>query len=81
MHPGMYPRVPRVFSGSNYWDGVSHDTPTFNAAETQSRCARVSSRGVAVSDIDVEDVIDAVAPSEANAARTRAVAVSLAFRE
>jgi hypothetical protein len=34
-----------------------------------------------MSDIDVEDVVDAVAPSEANAARTRAVAVSLAFRE
>jgi hypothetical protein len=34
-----------------------------------------------MSDIDVEDVIDAVASSEANAARTRAVAVSLAFRD
>jgi hypothetical protein len=32
-------------------------------------------------DIDVEDVVDAVAPSEENAARTRAVALSLAFRE
>jgi hypothetical protein len=32
-------------------------------------------------DIDEEDVVDAFAPSEENAARTRAVGVSLAFRE
>jgi hypothetical protein len=32
-----------------------------------------------MSEIDAEDVVEAVAPSEANAARTRAVAVSLAF--
>jgi hypothetical protein len=34
-----------------------------------------------MSDIDVEDVVDAVAPSEAYADWTRAVAVSLAFRD
>jgi hypothetical protein len=34
-----------------------------------------------MSDIDVEDVVEAVAPSEANAAPTRAVAISPAFNE
>jgi hypothetical protein len=32
-------------------------------------------------DIDAEDVVETVAPSEENTARTRAVAVSLAFSE
>jgi hypothetical protein len=62
-------------------DGVSLNTSTLNAAKTQSRCEWLSSHGVAMSDIDVEDVVDAVAPSEANAVRTRAVAVSPSFRE
>jgi hypothetical protein len=34
-----------------------------------------------MSDIDAEDVVEAVAPSEANAAQTRTVAVSPAFRD
>jgi hypothetical protein len=74
--------MPRVSGGSKSKDGVAqNNTSTFNAAETQSRCAWLSSRSVTMSDIDVEDVVDAVAPSEANAARMRDVAVSLAFRE
>jgi hypothetical protein len=34
-----------------------------------------------MSDIDAEDVVEAVAPFEANAAPARAAAVSLAFSE
>jgi hypothetical protein len=34
-----------------------------------------------MSDIDAEDLVEAVAPSEAKAAQTRAVAVLLAFSE
>jgi hypothetical protein len=34
-----------------------------------------------MSDIDAEDVVEAVAPFEANAAPARALAVSLAFSE
>jgi hypothetical protein len=56
-------------------------TSTFNAAKTQSRCAWLSSRGVTMLYIDAEDVVEAVAPFEANAAQARAVAVSLAFSE
>jgi hypothetical protein len=49
--------------------------------DTQFRCAWLSSRGVTLSDIDVEDVVEAVALAETNAAQTRALAVSLAFPE
>jgi hypothetical protein len=56
----------------------------FTVEGTQSRCAsshELSIRGVTRSDIDAEDVFEAVTPFEANAAPARAVAVSLAFSE
>jgi hypothetical protein len=68
-------------AGASRIRAMFHITLTIQRGETQSRRAWLSSRGVPMSDIDVEDVVDAVAPSEANAARTRAVAVSLAFHE
>jgi hypothetical protein len=71
--------MPRVLGGTSL-NTVFH-TSAFSAAETQSRCAWLSSRGVTMSDIDAEDVVEAVAPFEANAYQARAVAISLAFSE
>jgi hypothetical protein len=56
----------------------------FTFEGTQCRCASSpehSIRGVTMSDIVAEDVVEAVVPSEVNAAPARAVAVSLAFSE
>jgi hypothetical protein len=66
------------------YDIISNNAPAFTVERTQSRCAsshEFSIRSVTMSDIDAEDVVEAVATSEANAAPTLAVAVSLAFSE
>jgi hypothetical protein len=63
---------------------ISNNAPAFTVEGTQSRWAsshELSIRSITMSDIDAEDVVEAVANSEANAAATRAVAVSLAFSE
>jgi hypothetical protein len=62
-------------------DVVSNNASAFTAERPQSREAWLSSLGVSMSEIDADGVVEAVAPSEANAAWTRAFAVSLAFRE
>jgi hypothetical protein len=81
----MYSRMPRVIYGSMSYDIVSNKASAFTIEGTQSRCAsshELSIRGVTMSDIiDAEEVVEAVASSEANTAQTRAVAVSLAFSE
>jgi hypothetical protein len=56
-------------------------TSAFTDEGTQSRCAWVSSRVVKMSDIDVEELVEAVALAESNGAQTRPIAVSLAFSE
>jgi hypothetical protein len=76
--------MPRATYGSMSDDTVSKYASAFTVEGTQSRCAsshELSIRGVTMSDIDADDVVEAVAPFEANAAPARAVAVSLAFSE
>jgi hypothetical protein len=66
------------------YDIVSNNVSAFIVEGTQSRCASghdLSIPGFTMSDIDAEDVVEAVAPSEANAAPARVVAVSLVFSE
>jgi hypothetical protein len=66
------------------YDILSNNAPAFTLEGTQSRCAssnELSIRSVTMSDIDAEDVVETVATSEANAAPTRAVAVSLSAKD
>jgi hypothetical protein len=80
----MYPRIPRVLDVSMTYGIISNNAPTVTVEGTQSRCAsshELSIRSVTMSGTDAEDVAEALANSEANAAATRAVAVSLAFSE